>query len=603
MSVGFSALVRTATWSPCSRFIAISWGVYKRARAIKEGGGNEEERAIQKRGAIEILDAVTLGQLNAFPQDTMCQIQYLIFSPDAHLLTLIGGNPDRITTWDVQTGILVSVISPEPQGYHKLVITATHSPCGRIIGLCTHGTRTPTISTYNILSGKHIYSHRVEGQKLAEVWTHGECLRFAVLKSGIITTWEVGFASIHTLTEVASLPLPDDFATGQLLYNPPLSRLVYNDRLCPIRVHVWDAQHSKCLLKQVRCNNTRHCFSTNGQFFVGRVGSDVFLWKESPMGYVLHQKLIFTTADSPMAYISPNGKLVLTLSGSVVQSWRITDSNIPSPTISTQPQDNKPPLLVFSPDEALAAVTQLEGITVIVLDLKFGVPRLVIDTGMEVYGLGMGRGAVVVIGYDPGSGDRKIVTWNIPARDYVLNSKAGSDHSVKTTIFHDPPEQTSPPIPPASVSPDLNHFVMLEINEGVNCNVHLYDVLTGQHLASASGCSPQFGRSPWFSRDGSRFWCMDGIQHDMGWEITKDSKSNITRLEHLEENKCPPDEFPWQCPPRYEVTDGWVLHSSGKRLLWLPPHWWSGQFDRVRSGQFLALLNSKLPEVLILELE
>ena len=579
-SVKFPSTIINTVWSPCNKFIAVALGTFTKTKAI------------------EIVGTVTLERLSIFPLDTPCGNRCLIFSPDTHLLTFIGGKPDMIITWDVQTGVLVSTISPEQLGYSGFGIKATYSTCGTMIGVCNPGTRTPTISTYNVLSGKHIYSHPVEGPRLVGVWTHGEFLQFAVLTSGNITIWEIGFTSTNTLAEVESLPLPDKFPTGQLSYYPALSRLVSTDN----RVCIWDTQFSKYLLNfsDTHVITGSLSSSSSGYFFVcGMADSGVYLWKESSPGYILHQS-IPTAGSSVIPDISPSGELVLTHTrgSSAAQLWNITESGTPSPTISTQASQNRSHLVVFSPDEALAAITHMESKTVTVLDLKSGTPRLIIDTGIEVYGLGVVEGTVVVVGYDPDGGDTKIVTWNLPG-DFVLNSKANIDDSVETTNFYDPPGTKSPPTPPASLSPDLCHFVMLEMNDhGLDSGVHLYDVLTGQCLTSAYG---HFGWNSWFTRDGCGVWCADEVQADHGWKIIKDGESGTTRLEHLELTKCPPGELPWQCPPGYEVNGGWVLNSSGKQLLWLPPHWWPGQWDRVWGKQFLALLDSGLPGALIVE--
>ena len=419
------------------------------------------------------------------------------------------------------------------------------------------------------------------------------------MSPGTITIWEVGFTLTDRPKEVESLSLPDNFnIPGQLSYYPALTQLVFPGK----GVCIWDARSSKYILNYSGGGYRTCALSSSGVFFVCMIeGLGVYLWKESSTGYTLHQS-IPTTGSNVIPNISPNEKLVFTYTSgsSAAQLWNIKDSSVPALTIPSQPSQKSPHHVVFSPDEALAAVTQVNSRTVMVLELKSGVPRMTIDTGIEVYGLGVAGGTIVVIGYDPDAYEQKIVTWNLPG-DSVLLSKANIDDSVKTINFYDPPTVESPPTPPASVSPDLHRFIMLETNDhGLDSGVHLYDVLTGQCLASVYG---HFGWNSWFTQNGSGVWCIDGVQADNGWKITKDGESGITRLEHIESTNCPPGELPWQCPPDYNVTDGWIFHSSGKRLLWLPPNWWPGQWDRVWGGNFLALLDSGLPEALIMEFE
>jgi len=146
MSVRFPSPINDAVWLPCNKFIAIVWG---RSEDVRSVG---------------ILDAATLRQLNTFPMDASNWTRSLTFSPDTHSLTWLGWHPDKIISWDVQTGVLLSVISlellPSPEHYSEI----TYSTCGTIVGLFSYKADiATTISTYSILSGTHIYSHSVEG--------------------------------------------------------------------------------------------------------------------------------------------------------------------------------------------------------------------------------------------------------------------------------------------------------------------------------------------------------------------------------------------------------------------------------------------------------
>jgi len=599
-SVGFPSGIKTVAWSLCSKLIAVAWG------------------RVRYGGTVEILDAGTLAQLSILPLYKQSQTQCLIFSPDTSLLTWIGQNPNWIISWDVQTGVQVSAISTELLGTSWDCSSATYSTCGTMIALHSSNDSISTISTYNILSGAHIYSHSVKQLKLKQVWTDGECLRYAVLESSAITIWEAGFTSTDTLVKVEALPLPGNFPSESILhFYPTVSRVAFSAHGT---AYIWDTTCSKYLLDSTDLGfYPEPSFSSDGCFFVCETpDSRVGIWKESPTGYIFHQSLA-TVSDNQLC-VSPNGELLLTRSSSVAQLWHITDSSIPNPTASTQASqsDRKDHLLVFSPDEALAAVTKKRNMTVTVFDLKSGVPRLIIDTGMKVYGLGVAGGTIVIVGYDDNIGDQKIVTWNIPARGCVLNLNVNIDDSVKTMTLNDQ-LIAKPQIISASVSPDLHYVVLMEGNysESSYFGLYLCDVLTGQSLASVGVNG--FGRVQ-FTRDGCGVWCIDGSyerwwkrikdsefnitdsSYERGRKIIKDSESNITKLEDLGSTKGLPSELTWQCPPGYKVMDGWIFH-CGKRLLWLPPHWWPGQFDSLWGGQFLALVNEELPEVLILELD
>ncbi|KAF9642787.1 hypothetical protein BDM02DRAFT_3132856 [Thelephora ganbajun] len=193
------------------------------------------------------------------------------------------------------------------------------------------------------------------------------------------------------------------------------------------------------------------------------------------------------------------------------------------------------------------------------------------------------------------SGGTKIVTWNLPARGHVLNPKANVKKRIRTTKISCPGMGS---FPPASISPDLHRIAI----EG-DASLHLHDVPTGRCLGSV----PIHGRickHLWFSSDGRQVWYITEAGKANGLTIVEDSKSGVIKLEHLGPTSQP-SNTPWLSSRGYKITgDGWILGISGKRLLRLPPHWWSSSTEAgTWSGRFLALLWAGLPEVIILELE
>ena len=572
----FPSPITTAVWSPCSRFIAIAWGRFK--------------------ATIEILDAVTLGRLTVlnFSSGELGGTRWLIFSPNARSLTWFGETPGQFITWDVQTGVLIGAISVDRRRNPQDCLSVTYSVCGTKFGVLFRNDRTFTISTYDAHSGTHIYSYSIEGQAFDKIWTQDECLRFATTESGSITTWGVRSTSTDTLAEVQSFPIPGS-GHFSLHPRPTLSRLAF---ITGGRVKVWGVESSKFLLDSGDVKSPRRMsLSIGGGFFAcGSSGPEFYLWKESSTGCALHRKLVSNDGTSK-PLISLNGESVIAFGNSVIQLWRTTDSTTSLPTTSTQAsqRSGKYFTLGFSPDETLAAVTRIGDETITVLDLKSGIPRLIIDTGMKVHGLRVGGSTIVVVG------EGKIITWDLPPANRILNSKANVDDSIRITPFDHPPFQPFTPRPTASVSPDLRRIAVVEGLGRTDSCLHLYDVPTGQRLAFIPmGSEP----SPWFTTDGRQVWCVADSGESELWEIVEDSEPSGIGLEHQISTTHPPDGFPWRPSRGYSVTDGWwVLSSSGKRLLWLPPHWRSEGWNRMWGGQFLALLDRELPEPVILELE
>lgn len=579
MTMKFTSSAHITVWSPCSKFVAVAWG---------------------RLGVrIRILDAVTLGQITTLesPSNKLVSIQQLVFSPDAHLLTCISKSPWAIISWDLHTGVLVNTISPELLIDSLDCSSATYSACGSIFGILFHNALTSTICTYNILSNTCIYSHSVEGAVLCQIWTHDKCLQFATKKPESIIIWEVEFTSIHMPTEVRSLPIPDNFNSQEFSFHPTLPQLAF---IVEGTIFIWDTQDSKFLLDFMGFKDKggiEISFSHDGRFFVcGAHCTQLFLWKESPTGYTLHQKL---TPNSSLSkpLISPNGESIIAVGQGMIQLWRITHSTIHNLTTSTLDLQERLTRFVlgFSPDEALAAITQWGNEVVTVLDLKSGIPYLTIDADMSVYGLGVVGRIVVVVG------DGMIVTWDLPIGDCILNPRVNVNNSIWITTFNPPlsPYQESQVI---VVSPTLQHVAIMELDDnrgGLASHLYLYDVYNGQCVWNMF---LDFQGKPGFALGGLELWCC-GIYRVTGWKIIEDSESGATKLEDLEPTSVPPDGSPWK-PHGYKITySGWILNSSGKQLLWLPPHWQLHLMDRMWGGQFLALLPDIPPDAIILELE
>ena len=247
---------------------------------------------------------------------------------------------------------------------------------------------------------------------MAPLWTHGEYLRFATVKPGAIAIWEVGFTSKHTLAEIESLPAPDNIVSGQCLFLPTRSRIAF---IFQEAVVVWDTRDSKTLLDFVDDNRpVGLSFSSDGRFFAcGTTGREIHLWKESPTGYVLHQKLVYSILDlsrfggeddTAVVLLSPNGESIIASKRPETQLWRTTDPVISLSSVPTQPVTETRFILDFSQDESLAAVARLEDNIATIIDLRSGDTRLIIDVGTSIWGLRATGNTIVVVG------DRGIIT-------------------------------------------------------------------------------------------------------------------------------------------------------------------------------------------------
>ena len=630
-----------AVWSPCNRFIA----------AIQDGH-------------TEILDATTLSRHSTFvdPNGEWGGFP-LNFSADGSFLMRF--NAEYFASWDFQTGGPLGIITPGLRMEDEDVVSSMFSIDGRMVAVLwilrpnsgdddsndggreddrggngggdngiDENSDTATgdnnsnedsdfddeynlfILTFDRLSGTRVGSYCVPRSIVNPIWAHAESFRFATVEPSSITIWGAAFTSTDAPAEVESLPVPDEITGGErFLFFPMLSRLafVYEDR-----VVVWDAKVSKLLLKSgpipafhieeddcMRdCYRSRSSFSSDGRFFActTKLG-EVYVWKESPTGYVLHQQLALgTPANTTGPRFSPNGESIITFIHSKLCLWPTKD---PILSLSTVPNGGSDPFeftLGFSPNGVSAAFARRGGNMVTIVDLQSGDSQMVIDMGVRVGSMGIAGSAVVVV--DPRK--REVASWSLPGGSNISSFRASAVDAVRITMLD--------PSPPShylegffsSISPDLSRIAIggnpsWAPNSGC---LDIYDASTGGRLGRTR-TKPSLDIR--FTRDGCEVWgksrCKGGGVE--GWGIVEDSESGATELVPLEASTCPLGVFLWESPQGYEVTeDGWVLSPTEKRLLWLPPRWRSAREYRDHiawSGRFLGLLYRELSDVVILE--
>ena len=577
-TVHYDDMDETAAWSPCSRFVAVF-----------------------RSSTIDVLDAVTLKRLNTFEfGDEELGSRYLFFSPDSRFLTyFLNGS---LFSWDLQTGGLVCAIHPTVDPSTRTFFSFAYSADGTTIALAYNRLGGDTvIATYDLLSKTHTRCNGVpEGRIATPIWTHDHYLRFAAVKPGSITTWEVEFTLGCASAEVESFPAPDEVADGEnFLFLPALSRLAFTLR---DTVLVWDANDSKFLLKSgsipYQYPRTHFIpyfhvgsFSSDGHIFACITTSGgVYVWKEFPSGYALHQT--FTTPTRfwrPL--LSPNGESIAVFASQTIHLLPTRDPILPPSSVPTLCGDGRLFILGFSPGGELAAFLRRWESTVTVLDLHSGGPRLTIDAGMEIRSLGMIANTIVVVG------EGKIVTWKVPAENCALNTRTNIEDCVQITTIDPPPDMENVRV---SISPDLRRVAVAEHPMNSPPSLGIYDLSTGRCLGRALGTDIRWPR---FSSDGGKVWC-ENCPYPGSWAVTEDTEHDTMKIGFSRETEYPPVgvTLPWQSPRGYQITDdGWVLSPTQKRLLWMLPHWRTLENSRTWSGRFLGLSQSGLSEVVILE--
>ena len=539
---------------------------------------------------IVVLDAGTLEQLHTMysPHKNIAW-EYITFSPGTHLLTAYSYVNECIVNWDLQTGGVLSNFSTLgcKTSQHPTCNSMSYSMCEKMIGVSFSNN---TLIIYKFLSGKCMSSHSIQQPMVKTIWTHGEFLQFATIESGSIATWQVNFTSSHTPTRVSSLSTPHDFSSQKLVILPTTSRLAF---ILDRKVVVWDALHHKPLLHSADAENPKvMSFSSDGHFLLCETdGRKFYIWKESPTGYLLHQKLV-SGASRPTPCISLNGESVISSSGQILQLWHTKNSSTSLPTIPIQTacHQNTWFLVEFSSDESLVAFTQTLSSTVTVLDTESGNPWLVIDTDAPTCGLRMTEGQIFVVCKGG------VVAWALPARNSVFNPRRDTNDSVQTIALKRPPPTM---ISQASISPNLD-YVAFGTAISAKKTLSIYSMHSGEKLATASSN----GYRVKFTPNGHEVWCPTKKGKLDQWEIVKENGSNAITLKRLKKDAEVLCSFPWLSSYGYQVTnDGWILGSGGKCLFWLPHHWRPDRvFERVWSRKSLAVWNRNSSEPYILEM-
>ena len=579
--------IDTAVWSPCNRFIATTY---------------------VDTVTVDILDPVTLQRLQTLepPRGLYTACRTLTFSPDSRILTYSSGIPGRgvfgylfVVSWDLQTGGVVGVIKEKGSKLaHAGTPSITHSADGKMVAVFRRGAgghgvflNLPTISLFDVASGACVCSHSVSSgfPFPGGTWIQGDSLRFTTSITATIAIWEVGFTSHATPAVVETLPAPDFVEPNRVQFLPSLCRIAL---ALAWGVQIWDARNSKYLLRFTDARPLPEMtFSSDGCFFACRTtGSNVYLWRESSTGYVLH-KILSSCAVYSGLLLSPNGRSIIAF-GRTIRLWHTEHPTIsPSNVLTQAPQRNENFVLDFSPDGMLAVVAMQKDNIVTVLDLESGVLRSTTNVGMEVYGLRVTEEFVLVVG------SRKFSRWILPAADCDPHSRVVlKDCSLEITHHTQLSSITaSGQVIGGTISLDRIHYSAAFIVERYLA-IHAYEEWVLCRPA------PTQGVVPWFAPGGGLLWCADkhGVAEEWvvpyrGWGV-ESLRGNI-------DPDHPPEGYPWASSRGYQVSkDWWIRGPDGKRLLMLPPHWQSDGVHRMWKEQFLALLHRGLSEPVILEL-
>ena len=184
-------------------------------------------------------------------------------------------------------------------------------------------------------------------------------------------------------------------------------------------------------------------FSPDGHFFIC-IGDglddhacEIHLWRESPAGYVFHQRFVMPNSNYPLSILrlltSPNGGSIIGFSSENLQPWHTADSSTSLSIVSVQTskEDNKDFIVKFSPDNVLAAVVQWEDEMITVLDLKSYISWPIINAGMKVYGVRIIGTNITAVGNGKG------ITWSLSTKEHIPDLRADITNSFQAIAFNE----------------------------------------------------------------------------------------------------------------------------------------------------------------------
>ena len=609
--------IKLAVWSSCSRFLAIS--------------ATETE-------PVEIFDPLTLQRLQGleFPREISGHPMALIFSPDGRMLTCAGFcklvRETFVVSWDLQTGGMVSGIKRQaPDKSLMLASHITYSMDGKVVGVLYRYRTADFISIYDVVFG--VYMHDVDHgtpyhlfsssrPRLYNIWTNGESFLFISLKQKTFTIWEVGLAPGAAPTTVNTVPSPipegpspcdRDEAMNVQFHPAPYMLTITRPILLAYAFRVMDDTWDFVRVLEGGSDfYPTPTFSSDGRSFAcSTTRSQVRLWSRSgDTSYRLPsyrlQETLPSLAGCSTPLLSPNGELIITFNGPIIQLRHTT--RIPSllPRFQTRTQEVKNFVLEFLPSRSFAVFSRQKDTKVTVLDLESGLPWSTIYTSEPVYGLGAAGSTVVVVN------DKQVSTWDLLEQDSPLRycsderdsrwaelepasrrlERKAIESSTREVIHTKTLAENG--VVAASVSLDFR-YVALIVGKGHEAqSLRVYSLSTGEETDTAM----EGGTSLWFEPGGHDVWVGIGSGEKV-WKISQDGTALGAHAGNIEDL----EGSPWQSSLGYKVTsDGWILDADGRRLLMFPPSWQSEAVWRVWSGRFLALLHGTLPEAVILEL-
>ena len=411
------------TWSPCSRFVAVTTTT-----------------------GIEFRDSTTLEKLSALesPASLSLSAVTISYSPNGRLLacacTWSSSFELGIAIWDIQTGGIVKAIHGGEPGYPRSML---YSSDGKMLAVaCGKSPYKWTASIFDTASGERACSDELESELDPVFWTEKNSIRFATSHrdcDGLsIDTWEITSTSGGHPTKVDSFRVRHEFHSDnhQITFSPASLRVAVVSVNSTI---IRDVRDSSPLLEtsasRALGGYAGH-FSPDGNFFACTEQQDLQIWKAFAEGYSLWAKfpLRFPAAAGGTFAFSPDSGSIIGWGSGITEVWKV--DQVVNPPASERPYDVwNNHLVSFSTNGAYVAIGRASLGVITVVDLRSGVPELIINLDMGIMDIKMIDDTVFALG------DERVVSWNLTGGSYDQDRGvrlAGLDQSLEIVVMaHD----------------------------------------------------------------------------------------------------------------------------------------------------------------------
>lgn len=497
--------------------------------------------------------------------------------------------------WDVQTGVVVKVVSI--QGLGEIAFSQDQSTITRVLG--------GVFRTYDRLEGALLCEGELlpsPDYELGPRWAYKGALRFATFfRNGqrlMIEIRELRPASDPPILVVESFPRAYHKGHpygGRFSFSPVSFHASF---VTKVQVVILNVRDSRILLQDNPAQphyRPPGCFSPNGCFFACSTleKSEIYVWKNTPDGYVswsiLRPRLPFNEFS-----FSPNATSVLTWCPGGIQLLHLENhASPPSPDRTEPPRRGGQHLVAYSVGGRCIATARRSGGVVTILGHTSGIQQQSTDMSVCIRDIKIVNNAVFVtdgcklVSWDPETGGMTRIDSGATQREVVdIQAHVGKN--------------------PFALSNDGSQLAF-----SVGRKVLLYDTKTqgflDEHTAYATVVDVRF------SPDGRKLWL---ITSNMGF----DKNTFVQILCYLmtlevTENRCFAtatrkflrDDWPWVnlfSSHGYHIGrgSGWISDSTGRKILWLPPSWRTKERADVRwDGDFLAFVGDQHPQPIIIE--